>query len=88
MRPSGILGLVLIAVGLIVAVLSWGARCYAQVIPGLAPSGPGCNETATITAAGLLVFVLGIVLTLRGRRSGESPRKDAVVRGPIPPGER
>lgn len=68
MRASVVLGAVLIVVGIAVAFVALGSHCYTTVIPGLAPSGPSCNETVLFGAAGLILFVLGIVLVFLGRR--------------------
>ena len=73
MRAVGFLGLALVVLGLVVALLSLGTRCYAQVIPGLPPEGLSCDQTAWIAAGGMVVFLLGVVLLVRSTRVPRGP---------------
>jgi hypothetical protein len=68
MRTSGILGIALLLVGLIVALVSLGSPCYALVVPGLPSTGASCGETFTIAAGGVALFAIGVILAVRGRR--------------------
>jgi len=74
-RTIGFAGLALVVVGLAVALLSLGSRCYTQVIPGLPPGGLSCDQTVFIAAGGMVAFLVGVVLTVQGGRASREPRE-------------
>ena len=67
MKPSGVVGVILLLVGIVVAFASLGTPCYATTIPGVVPSGASCNETFVLSAGGALLAVFGLMMTVRGR---------------------
>ena len=68
MRRSGVVGVLLLVAGVIIALVSLGSRCYTTVIPGIVPSGPSCNETLWVAVGGAIIALFGVVLTVRGTR--------------------
>jgi hypothetical protein len=68
MRRSGLVGILLLVAGVIIAVVSLGTRCYATVVPGIVPSGPSCSETLWVAVGGAFIALFGVVLTVRGHR--------------------
>jgi hypothetical protein len=68
MRRSGLVGILLLVAGVIIALVSLGSRCYSTVIPGIVPSGPSCDETLWVAVGGAFIALFGVVLTVRGTR--------------------